>query len=115
MDPDDFKQAWKTQSSQTRLTIDAELLLKDVRRNQRCFAAAIFWRDVREVGTSLLLVPLWLYLGVKALIALDMVFGGAGHVGDCRVHAGGPDASQTATARAGRAASPVRGEFTGAG
>ena len=35
MNPDDFKQAWQTQSSQTRLTIDAELLLKEVRRNQR--------------------------------------------------------------------------------
>jgi hypothetical protein len=65
VDPDNFKQAWKTQSSQTRLTIDAELLLKEVRRNQRYFAAMIFWRDVREVGISLLMVPLWLYLGVK--------------------------------------------------
>src|SRR5208282_830778 len=65
MDPDNFKQAWKTQSSQTRLTIDAELLLKEVGRNQRYFAATIFWRDVREVGTSLLMVPLWLYLGIK--------------------------------------------------
>ena len=65
MNPDNFKQAWQTQSSQTRLTIDAELLLKEVRRNQRCFAATIFWRDVREVGTGLLMVPLWLYLGVK--------------------------------------------------
>ena len=65
MNPDNFKQAWQTQSSQTRLTIDAELLLKEVRRNQQCFTAMIFWRDVREVGTALLLVPLWLYLGVK--------------------------------------------------
>ncbi|WP_088258116.1 hypothetical protein [Fimbriiglobus ruber] len=65
MDPDNFQQAWKTQSSQTRLTIDTELLLKEVRRNQRYFVAMIFWRDVREVGTCFLMVPLWLYLGVK--------------------------------------------------
>jgi hypothetical protein len=64
MNPDDFKQAWQTQS-QTRLTIDAELLLKEVQRNQRSFTAMIFWRDVREVGTALLMVPLWFYLGVK--------------------------------------------------
>ena len=63
MDPDDFKQTWKAQSSQSRLTIDSELLLKDVLRNQHCFATAIFWRDVREVGTSLLMVPLWFYMG----------------------------------------------------
>jgi len=64
MNPDNFKQAWQTQSSQTRLTIDAELLLKEVRRNQRYFTAMIFWRDVREVGTAVLMVPVWLYMGV---------------------------------------------------
>jgi hypothetical protein len=65
MNPDSFKQAWQTQTSQTRLTINAELLLKEVRRNQRQFTATIFWRDVREVGVGLLMVPLWLCLGVK--------------------------------------------------
>ena len=65
MNPDNFQQAWQTQSSPTRLTIDAELLLKEVRRNERQFTATIFWRDVREVGTALLSVPLWIYLGVK--------------------------------------------------
>jgi hypothetical protein len=65
MDPDNFQQAWQTQTSQTRLTRDTELLLEEVRRKQQCFTTAIFWRDVREVGTCLLLVPLWLYLGIK--------------------------------------------------
>ena len=65
MNPDNFQQAWQGQSSQTRLMVDAELLLKEVQRNQRHFTATIFWRDVREVGTALLMVPLWFYLGVK--------------------------------------------------
>jgi hypothetical protein len=65
MNPDKLKRAWQMQSSQTRLTIDADLLLNEVRRNQRYFAAMIFWRDVREIGLSLLMVPLWIYLGVK--------------------------------------------------
>src|SRR3954465_8677894 len=65
MDPDKLKQAWQTQTSQTRLTIDAELLVKEVRRNQQHFPATIFWRDVREVGISLLMVPLWVYLGIR--------------------------------------------------
>ena len=65
MNPDEFKQAWQMQSSHTRLTIDAELLLKEVRHNQQYFTAMIFWRDVREVGVALLLVPVWLYLGAK--------------------------------------------------
>lgn len=63
MNPDDFKRAWQTQTSQTRLTIDAELLLREVRRNQQHFAACIFWRDVREIGVGIVMVPLWVYLG----------------------------------------------------
>jgi hypothetical protein len=65
MNLDDLKQAWQRETSQTRLMIDAERLLEQVRRNEMCFTATIFWWDVREVGTSLLMVPLWLYLGVK--------------------------------------------------
>jgi hypothetical protein len=63
MNPDDLQQAWQAQAAQSRLTIDAELLLKEVRRNQRHFTATIFWRDVREVGTALVMVPVWIYLG----------------------------------------------------
>ncbi len=65
MIPDEFRQAWHAQSSQTRLTTDAELVLNEVRRKQQNFTAMIFWRDVREVGVALLMVPLWLYLGIK--------------------------------------------------
>lgn len=65
MDPDDLKEAWRTQASQTRLTIDADHLVNEVRRKQRQLAATIFWRDVREVGTALLMVPVWIYMGTK--------------------------------------------------
>jgi hypothetical protein len=65
MNPDDIKHAWQTQTSRTRLTIDAELLLKEVRRNEQYLTAMIYWRDFREVGISLLMVPFWIYLGVK--------------------------------------------------
>jgi hypothetical protein len=58
---DDLKQAWQ---SQPRPAIDAEWLLAEVRRNRRTLTAAVFWRDVREVGLSLLMSPLWVYLGV---------------------------------------------------
>ncbi|MEX0678329.1 MAG: serine hydrolase domain-containing protein [Pirellulales bacterium] len=64
MDSDKYQQAWQAHSSETRVTIDADLLLKEVQRNQRSFRATIFHRDFREVGIALLLLPLWLYLGV---------------------------------------------------
>ncbi|MGP0067482.1 MAG: hypothetical protein ACLQGP_28290 [Isosphaeraceae bacterium] len=65
MNPDDLKNAWQGQTSQTRLRVDAESLLKEVQRNESNFNATILWRDVREVGTSLVLVPGWLYVGVR--------------------------------------------------
>ena len=56
MDPDDLKASWQAQS---RPTIDPERILADVRRDDQRFAATLFWRDVREVGVALLLVPVW--------------------------------------------------------
>lgn len=65
MNPDELKQAWQNQASSQYPRVDPELLLQEVRRSQQYFAAMIFWRDVREVGVSLLMVPFWFYLGLK--------------------------------------------------
>lgn len=65
MHPDELKRLWQTQASQARLTIDADLLLKEVRRNQQAFTAIIVGRDIREVGTALFMIPVWFYLGAK--------------------------------------------------
>ena len=65
MTPDNLQQAWQAQSSQTRVTIDADLLRKEVERNQRDFGATIFRRDVLEVGMGIVMFPVWLYLGAK--------------------------------------------------
>jgi CubicO group peptidase (beta-lactamase class C family) len=62
MNPDTLQEAWRAQTSQTRLAIDADLLLKEVRRNERSFNAMIFWRDLREIGVGLFMVPVWFYL-----------------------------------------------------
>jgi CubicO group peptidase (beta-lactamase class C family) len=65
MDPDNYQQAWQAHSSRTRITIDANVLLKEVERSQRNFRAMIFWRDFREVGVAVLLLPVWFYLGAR--------------------------------------------------
>jgi hypothetical protein len=62
---DELKKAWQSQTSQPRLTLDAGLVLNEVRRNERQFAAMIHCRDVREIGIALLLVPVWIFLGIK--------------------------------------------------
>jgi hypothetical protein len=63
MDPDKYQQAWQTQASQTRVTIAADLLRNEVQRNQKDFQLTILLRDIREVGVSLLMIPVWFFLG----------------------------------------------------
>ncbi|MCA9015200.1 MAG: hypothetical protein KDA77_07690 [Planctomycetaceae bacterium] len=63
MAPDDFQQAWQSQSSQTRVTIDVDLLHEEVQREQLNFRAMIFFRDFFEVGVALTLIPIWFILG----------------------------------------------------
>ena len=65
MDPDDYQQAWQAHSSQTRVTIDAESLLKEVQRCQRKFRSEVIWNDCVGVGLALLLLPVWIYLGIR--------------------------------------------------
>lgn len=63
---DDLKTLWRSQAAPQRLTLDAALVLNEVRRNERQFAATIYWRDAREVGGMLVLAPLWIHLGIQA-------------------------------------------------
>lgn len=65
MEPDKYQQAWQKHSSQTRVAIDADLLLKEVQRSERTFRAMIFCRDFREVVVALLSIPSWFYLGAR--------------------------------------------------
>jgi hypothetical protein len=58
---DPLQQAWQSQPDPT---LDADRLVREFRRGQQQFAAMIFWRDAREVGISLVLLPVWLGMGV---------------------------------------------------
>ena len=61
MDPDPLQEAWQ---SQPLPAVDTDQLVEEFRRGQQQFAAMIFWRDVREVVISLLLLPVWVGMGV---------------------------------------------------
>ena len=50
MNFEDLQKTWQAHDACSKVTIDANALLKEVRRKQQQFWAAIFWRDVREVG-----------------------------------------------------------------
>ena len=64
MSPDDFQKAWRAEASQTRITLDADALLNAVRSKQQELRATISWGDFSTIGTELLLLPVFVYLGV---------------------------------------------------
>ncbi len=64
MSLDKFQQAWKAEASQLKVTFDADLLSKQVQQSHDQFRSLIFWRDVREIGVSLLLIPIWFAMGI---------------------------------------------------
>jgi len=65
MNFDDFQKSWQSQDAVKKISINVDVLLNEVRRNQQQFRRTIFWRDVREVGVAALLVPAFLYGGWK--------------------------------------------------
>lgn len=77
---DELQKNWQDQPSGFRLSIDSGLLLKEVQRNKKSFASAIFWRDVREIGVSIPLFIGFLYWGLAGnawemvLIAMGVLF-----------------------------------------
>ena len=60
MNFEDLQKAWQSQDAGAMVTINADVLLKEVRRNQQHFRATIIWRDVREVGVAAIMT--WLFL-----------------------------------------------------
>src|SRR6185369_3942938 len=66
MEPDKYQQAWQAHTSQTRVMVDADSLLKVLQRNQRDFRTTILCRDVVEVGVGLLMLPYWIYQGLTS-------------------------------------------------
>lgn len=64
MNLDKFQRAWKVDASELKVTFDSELLSQQVQQSHDKFRNIIFWRDVREVSVSLLMIPIWLAMGI---------------------------------------------------
>lgn len=61
---DKFQQAWKAEAAQLNVTFDTETLSKEVKQSHDQFRSMIFWRDAREIGVSLLMIPIWFAMGI---------------------------------------------------
>ncbi len=65
MNLDDFQKSWQSQDAGKKITINADVLLNEVRRNQLLFRTRIFVRDMVEVSVAAVLVPIFIVAGRK--------------------------------------------------
>ena len=61
MNDDEIQKVWQSQGQGPQLALDTDLVLNEVRRNQRQFRAMLFWRDTREIGVAACLTCLFAY------------------------------------------------------
>src|SRR5262245_24104908 len=81
MNFEDFQKSWQSQDGGKKVSINADVLLSEVRRNQEQFRQTILWRYVREVGIAMLLVPVFIYFGLKVSWTLHLAAFGCFVVG----------------------------------
>ncbi|MGD0571577.1 MAG: hypothetical protein ABSB11_00995 [Sedimentisphaerales bacterium] len=60
------KNYWQRDVAATKLTIDSDMLIKEVKRNKAAFESTIFWRDFREVAVSIVMVIVFLHSAFKS-------------------------------------------------
>lgn len=64
MNFEDLQKSWQSQDSAKKLSLNAEVVLAEVRRNQQQFRATILRRDLAEISVAAVLVPIFIVLGM---------------------------------------------------
>ena len=60
------KNYWQKDTAASKLAIDSDMLIREVKRNKEAFESSIFWRDFREVAVGLIMAGVFLYFAVKS-------------------------------------------------
>ena len=61
----ELQKNWQSQPGNFTLTIDSDILLKQVERNKRNFELTVFWRDFIEVVTAIIMFFFFIGAGFK--------------------------------------------------
>ncbi|MGA2069759.1 MAG: hypothetical protein ABSG97_00270 [Sedimentisphaerales bacterium] len=54
------KNYWQKDTAVSKLTIDSDMLIREVKRNKDAFESSVFWRDFREVAVGLIMAGVFL-------------------------------------------------------
>jgi Na+/melibiose symporter-like transporter len=60
------KNYWQKDAAASKLTIDSDMLIREVKRNKDAFESTIFWRDFREVAVAVIMVGVFLHGAARA-------------------------------------------------
>jgi hypothetical protein len=60
------KKYWQKDTAGSKLTIDSDMLIREVKRNKDAFKSCVFWRDFREVAVSIVMVGVFLHGAFKS-------------------------------------------------
>lgn len=63
---DELQKTWQDSENRSKLTIESDMLLKEVKRNKESFESNIFWRDFREVAVATVMAGVFLYRAFKS-------------------------------------------------
>jgi hypothetical protein len=65
MNFEELQKAWQSQGPAPRLTLHADLVLREVEHNRKHFVRMIFWRDMREVVVAIAVAPIFFKVGLE--------------------------------------------------
>ena len=60
------KNYWQKDAAAAKLTIDSDMLIREVKRNKEAFESSLFWRDFHEVAVSIVMVGVFLHGAFKS-------------------------------------------------
>ena len=61
---EELQKTWQSQRNSFKLTIDSDLLLKEVKRNHRAFELDVRKHDTEDVGAGILVAIFFVYIGI---------------------------------------------------
>ena len=77
---DELQEKWQSQQRGFTLTIDSDMLLKEIKRNKKYFESVVYSRDIREAGVAIAMFLFFGYVGLQdnfwpsLLLALLVLF-----------------------------------------
>ena len=77
---DELQGKWQAHKESATITVDSDMLLKEIKRNKKYFESVVYSRDIREAGVAIAMFLFFGYVGLQdnfwplLLLALLVLF-----------------------------------------